>query len=361
MATEIYYDYVSQVRAAYLEKKAATDLSGRLIQLTSANLRDECEAVCEERYHRKDAGTLNMFFERCDDKEAYLLAIHNCDPDKFKPLIKFLKGKTRKTGYKNIELLAWLIDFQPRPYQVWKKNGGKPNVLANPVDEREEEKAAEELKEQEAAIEEAPAAGAATGEVLPEPSIPAAEREEITEAIPAGIVASEPLPEPPVLQEEATGVTELEATPAPETASRFKKRRAIVAVLLIILMSIAAVGYWQQRNNKGLPVTASGPQGCMYWAGDHYEQVPCTQKPGDTPVVVLDMEKLRNFKKIMQPDTITSKSKGFVWYVKINGHIEFYTSPGFHPVDQRLRLKPITDYMIRKYINPGQAAEQAAR
>lgn len=349
MSVEVYAGYTAEVLQHYQAKRNANSLSQRFIELTSVNLKEECMAVCQERYLKADAETLRIFFGQSDGKDAFLLAIRKCHPDKFKPLVNFLKGATTSTKLKNIELLAWLIDFERRPYDFRKQYGVNLRAL-------------EDLPaKQEAAIEEAPAAGAATGEVLPEPAIPAAEREAITEAMPAAAGTGEPLPEPPTSQEETTGVTEPAATPAPEPVSRFKKRRAVVAVLVIILMSIAAVGYWQQRNNKGLPVTAAGPQGCMYWAGDHYEQVPCSQKLGDTPVVLLDTEKLRNFKKIMQPDTITAKSKGFVWYVKINGHIEFYTSAGFHPIDQRLRLKPITDYMIRKYIYPGQETEQAAR
>jgi len=89
----------------------------------------------------------------------------------------------------------------------------------------------------------------------------------------------------------------------------------------------------------------------MFWAGDHYQSISCTQHFVDTLVVALDSEKIIHFKKITRPDTITLNAVGCVWYVKYRGDIEYYTSDGFHPIDPQLRLKPITPYMIRKYIH----------
>jgi hypothetical protein len=90
----------------------------------------------------------------------------------------------------------------------------------------------------------------------------------------------------------------------------------------------------------------------MYWAGDHYEQVSCNQKLGDTMVIALDTFKLRHFKKITRPDTITGYSLGRVWYIKMDGRVEFYTADGHHPIQQQRRLKPLSDYIIFKYIRP---------
>ena len=90
----------------------------------------------------------------------------------------------------------------------------------------------------------------------------------------------------------------------------------------------------------------------MYCAGDHYEQVPCKKKFGDTLVIALDPEKLSTFRKITRPDTITKKSLGNIYYVKFNGDREYFTADGRHPVDRKLHLKPITDYIIDRYIEP---------
>ncbi|WP_315823473.1 hypothetical protein [Paraflavitalea speifideaquila] len=61
----------------------------------------------------------------------------------------------------------------------------------------------------------------------------------------------------------------------------------------------------------------------MYWAGDHYQPVPCNQKVPNTLVVALDTLLIKNFRKITQPDTITNRAIGLVWYSKINNKVEF--------------------------------------
>jgi hypothetical protein len=91
----------------------------------------------------------------------------------------------------------------------------------------------------------------------------------------------------------------------------------------------------------------------MYWAKDHFQPIPCTQKVPNTLVVALDTVKVKNFKRITRPDTITNRAKGSVWYSKIDNEIEFFTADGEHPVVIGRRLKPITDYIIDKYIHPG--------
>jgi len=48
---------------------------------------------------------------------------------------------------------------------------------------------------------------------------------------------------------------------------------------------------------------------------------------------------------------------GYVWYVKLNGTIEFYTAEGYHPVRRELRLLPITLYMINKHIRSSGQSE----
>ncbi len=68
---------------------------------------------------------------------------------------------------------------------------------------------------------------------------------------------------------------------------------------------------------------STGNGGCMYWAGDHYQPVPCNQKVPNTLVVALDTLLIKNFRKITQPDTITNRAIGLVWYSKINNKVEF--------------------------------------
>ncbi|UOU99424.1 hypothetical protein MUU74_05550 [Chryseobacterium daecheongense] len=97
-------------------KKEKGKLSLNLVAPTPAKLKQECSIVYSERYKEKDGKTLRLFFLPKDDSTDYGISIRNTDTDRFKPLSNFLKGKTSETEDKNIELLAWLIDFEPRPY-----------------------------------------------------------------------------------------------------------------------------------------------------------------------------------------------------------------------------------------------------
>lgn len=64
----------------------------------------------------------------------------------------------------------------------------------------------------------------------------------------------------------------------------------------------------------------------------------------------MDTVKMVHFRRITKPDTITSKAKGYVWYSKIGGKLEYYTSDGVHPLYTDKELKKLTDYMIEKPI-----------
>ena len=90
---------------------------------------------------------------------------------------------------------------------------------------------------------------------------------------------------------------------------------------------------------------------CMYWNGTAYEQIDCNKAAEEElKAVRLDKRKLSRFKKITQPDTLHYKDIGKVWYMKIGAEPDFFTDSGIHPVDERKQLKPITKYIIDKYI-----------
>lgn len=95
---------------------------------------------------------------------------------------------------------------------------------------------------------------------------------------------------------------------------------------------------------------------CMQWQVDHYEKVDCEMKnalgvTNISQVEVID-ESAINLKKInVTPETtFFIKNKAVVYYCKVNDStLEYYNAPGFHPVLDK-PLKPITNYIIKKYI-----------
>ena len=88
----------------------------------------------------------------------------------------------------------------------------------------------------------------------------------------------------------------------------------------------------------------------MYWKDDHYEEISCNDERKDLFKLPMDPEKMKNFKMIMRKDTITERSIGKVYYIRIDKRIEYYTTSGNHPVDVTRALKPLTSYMFEKHL-----------
>lgn len=115
------------------------------------------------------------------------------------------------------------------------------------------------------------------------------------------------------------------------------RKKVLLAMLVFPMVGIPAyVGY------------QSGEEECMRWEKDHFEQVSCTGSRYEEP---LNPVRLENFKKLLVSDTTSFFRNGEprVWYDKSNGKLEFFSAPGIHPENGKT-LKPITRYMIKKYI-----------
>lgn len=305
----LFKDYQLLVREDYEKKRAKNALSLRLMNPTAAKLRDECYAVCQERYAGKDEQTLSTFFGKQQNPTAYTRTIKIENPDRFRPLMNFLKDKVSDPDLITVELLAWLIDFKSRPFRL----GMTLNDDNTEVEHIEE---VTQIAEKQNSEEE-------------ESKITAVSNNNDSD------------------DDDNSGDDNGNNG---KTRSKFEMRVAVVLAFLIISIGMGA--YWLLNHNlTGWSTNFRSGEGCMYWAGDHYQAVPCNQKFDDgTLVIGLDSERLNHFKKITTPDTITERSKGSVWYAKIDNKIEFYTSGGTHPIHVEKTLKPVTHYIIYKYI-----------
>jgi len=299
----LFIDYQTAVLEKYKKKKAAGDLSHRMLHQGPAKLRDECVTVYKQRYDRKDDKTLADFFDPGSEKD-WLKTIRQCDINKFKPIMNFMNGKTQKPDPKIVEVLAWLIDFKPRPWEEAEKKYSDsthiPDLIQGESPKDENEKEGEER-------------------------LPEEPGQKGKEGVPAPAISTRP-------------------------ASGSKARKAIIAAIMGVAVFI--VIYWGWF--KAPAIISTGPQGCMYWTGDHYQQVSCNQKIDGAMVIALDSEKLDHFKRITRPDTITENSITKIWCVKVSGNYEYYTSDGFHPIDHRLRLRPLSAYIFRNHPRSGQ-------
>lgn len=303
----MFPDYITLVLQDYEQKRENNTVPKALLHLKPAGIRDLCLALyIHKNYNpKKDEITLIHFFGQHDDKAAMARAIKNFELAKFKPLINYLKKETEETNEKNIELLAWLLGFEPRPYEFGKKyevgaktTSGNTEVVITDVNP---------------GLTGKPNAGTTVGSGISDPQIP---------------------------------------TPTLSTKRKGVGIKSVGIGILLLSVILYAIYINNNRNDKSnvMGSTLKGPEACMYWTGDHYEQVSCNEKINNTLIIALDSFKLLHFKKITQPDTITQKHVGSVWYIKTEGDIEFYTAEGAYPADMKKRLKPATAYIIDKYI-----------
>ncbi|RFM26221.1 hypothetical protein [Deminuibacter soli] len=314
----MFPDYELLVWQDYQKKKTANVLPVSLTEPTPGQLKTECAAVCNVRFRKKDEKILVAVFGKNDDLKGYLTAIDQYKTDLFKSLVNYLKQETKSTSKKNIELLAWLIDFEPRPFEYGKKY----------VIKEEEKEIFEEIEETEK-----------EADVIAEGVKEEGETKKPEAVNPPTIIPGKPHP-----------------------SSKIRSIIAAVALLLVAVGGFTLFHLWRASNTQmaaTLPTDNNDttnkhlvPGQCMHWTGDHYEVIACNPGTGDTfNRVPLDTAILNNFKRIVQWDTITYKSIGFVWYVKVNrDSLEYYTSSGFHPIYNQLRLRQITRYIIDKHI-----------
>lgn len=297
----MFSDYSALVLKDFRKKRDTGELSPNLTRSTPAKLRDECLAVLAARFSPNDEKTLRIFFGPRTSMAEYEHAIRRFEVSKFKPLNNFLLGETASTVDKNIELLAWLIDFHPRPY------GANHSVKQEP----------------ELTTTSQPNAPLPTSA----DSVPVRPEKKLLKSI---------------LTENHTGVDE----ELRETKNTLPGNRKRPAILLAVLVMTGAIAYFVLTNFLA-------PQKCMYWTGEHYEPVSCNEKIEGAPVLALDAAKVKDFRKITQTDTITYNSLGYVWYSKIDNELEFFTADGYHPVHNERKLKPLSKYMIAKYLKGG--------
>jgi hypothetical protein len=304
----MFADYITLVLQDYEQKRENNTVPKALLHLKPAGIRDLCLSLyMKENYDpKKDGITLNYFFGQHDDNAGMARAIKNFELAKFKPLINYLKKGTEETNEKNIELLAWLLGFEPRPFEFGKKyEVGVKTKFSNT-------------------------------EVV------------ITDVDP-GTTGK---PEEATLNNDITK-PQIFTTAQPTPLKKGISNTNIAIGILVITIILSGIIYiYNNGNNKNnvMGSTLKGPEACMYWTGDHYEQVSCNEKINNTLIIALDSFKLLHFKKITQPDTITQKHVGNIWYIKTEGDIEFYTAEGAYPADMKKRLKPATAYIIDKYI-----------
>ena len=117
----MFDEFQQEVLAKYRDLRDRHELPSGLENLKRSNLRRCALWVLANKYNRKDDEVIKQFFDRENRYTNHEERIRRFELDKFRSLISFLKGECERTDDWNIKILAWLIDFEPRPYSEWRR------------------------------------------------------------------------------------------------------------------------------------------------------------------------------------------------------------------------------------------------
>ena len=324
-------DYKDAILDRYARVKTEEN-SNELLDPTPSKLKRLTEIllkktdICDKEVYRK--------FFLVDTEEIHFKQIQNFETDKFKPLSNFLKGKSELTNLTSLELLAILVDLQPRPYQKFRKQGG---VIAEQAD-TETQPIKEGVKQIVSLYDN-------TNYKVN------LEEEIVRDAANDEIEAKDEAPK----DDTANDITEVKILPQKYFIlgrnERMQARANFIKLLMIVLLFFVVVAF----AFKAYFLDGSG---CMVWRGDHYEEADCNDTQiqsftGSYDVIPMDKETFKYMKKIKVTDTTAyynPDGSPCVWYGKsANKEYEFFSYPGKHPETGK-SLKDISNYIINKYV-----------
>ncbi|UFH45667.1 hypothetical protein LNP27_11095 [Flavobacterium galactosidilyticum] len=284
-------DYKAAVKLKYEIEKVGTH-SSFLLNPSRAKLRKLCGELFKNNASVDDLKSFSAFFQfdfilNCSNKLKD-------QTDKFRPIETFFKGETDLTDIEAVNIAAILVDFNPRPYLKFSRQ--------------------EAFKK----------------ENIPSTSIENTDTVDFFGA--AKIVKNNGSSDDQSIQPSSLKNKEL----------RIFQKRLLIPGLIVVTM-LSGFGYVFLPKKE-----------CMQWQKDHFEAVDCETKAVGIVNFYSTMplnKNMLNFRKIEICDTTTffKHNKPILWYCKTGDHLDFFNGPGFNPENEK-PLKPITQYMIDKYI-----------
>lgn len=309
-------DYIKLLMEDYNKKRTNNGLSLFLTQSAPARIRQACMHLYQESLDkkdqqllRKDEQVLKDFFGPAEHGRQFLQLIRSFEIDRFRPLDNYLKGNTDNTDKKNVELLAWLIDFKHRPFVFGKDfilNDEEIDLITDGDQNDLREKSAENHLQNK------------------EGDLGSTFKKSIDE-YPGKVYK-----EPPILNLNLA-----------KTNSSKKNPKRILLIFLILVICIGGIYIiWKEMRIVN--------PACGYWAGDHYVEVPCNEDSPGRVILPMNREKMQRFRMITRKDTITEWSIGRIYYIKDNNKIKYYTEAGNYPEDINRTLKKLSRYIFEK-------------
>ncbi|QRY57293.1 hypothetical protein [Sphingobacterium siyangense] len=295
--------YNREVLRAFQEKKDQEKLT-HLQRASRADLMKECLRRLEKGELDSDLPDLTTIFESDGTLENLKTAIKKAGSDRFRPVQDFIQQRTSKPTDNIIILLAIFIDFEPRPFEYWRnihRTKNNEEKGENTSDKEETGSVIEEHLTKESII------------------IPNSEGPNM-------------LPHPPInlQKKEQSTINGFVNIPRP----KMNNKNILIGVISLLIVIFSIVSYlW------------IFPDDCMCWNGVNYVKVDCQDKTQRYQVIGLNRDKLNNFKKIENLDTIKLEDIDHIWYSKIDNEYEFFTEPGRHPASPSRSLKATTKYI----------------
>lgn len=308
MVKNTIVDYIIAIKAKYEIEKLGY-FHDYLNIPSPAQLRNLSLLKYEKGLSKPDLEIFEKFFNEKNNLEK---VIFNFPLSKFKAIESFLVGVNKKTSPQNLNLIAILIDFSPRPFYEFHKSGYfeiQEETNKWPETDKTREEEIHGIKE----------------------------------------LAKEKFQEKTEKETHSKALISFESIVSPvktnPTLDFFNNHKilSITGALIFFLSCFLSVKTLTKENQ------------CMTWKKDHFEEIACDEiiEEGTGIVVPKDDYLIQNFKKIVPCDTTTyfRNGKPCVWYGKSpDGEYEYFTAPGQHPLTDK-SLDEITEYMIKKHLS----------
>lgn len=289
----MFENYKTELLEFYALRKASGLLSENLENPGRQKLQKECLHAFLDKNRPKDELLLRRFFDPSNKYEDLARSIEKFPLDKFRPLVSFLENKTKIREDAPAKLVAWLIGFDT--YTEWQK---KEKETTNP----EKTGGGGEISD-----------GQNTGST------------------------------------DVVIISDGNSTSGNDPVKPLSMKKVVLISIGILITGSGCFMLWE--NNLTRTILPNKDQQCMHWTGYKYVPVNCDDNTNAYHLIPINTHTLNDFKKIRYPDTLTKNSLGKVFYSKINGKLEFFTDSGVHPMDALRRVKPLTPYMLHKYVS----------
>ncbi|KAF2342934.1 hypothetical protein [Flavobacterium tistrianum] len=324
MSNITFEDYKKAIKAKYEEEKNG-EYSNNLNSPTAANLRNLCIKRFSANSKKEDLIMFESFFEFPFDKNKKNLFGED-ELNKLESVKRFLIGKTENPAEDTIQLAAILVDLQPRPFNEYRKQHGE-----------EERKLIEELRNTTPPAKKETSLSTFIDEVENE-KFPSLKNEEVeNEEVEKDKNEEVEQDENQNLEAISAGIS-IPIKIRGEDGIKIRIKRYFAVTAFLTVLGIIIYLSMSQKD-------------CMQWTGNHYEKI---ERSDEGYCGTYYDARYFDLKKIEVCDStkfFDDNGRAKVFYIKIGNSIECYNQYAPYPENTQRFLKPITQYIINRYLS----------